>query len=296
MITKSKKPVIVNVQESRIIPANVKKSLPATVTLPNPTVRMQSVMVDYMFRHNERAAFLGRKIAELMGLNKSDRDIVEYAILLHDAGKGFVEPYIVHKPGKLTQREYERMKSHTAYGRGFVEHLLKGNPLAQIIAETAYYHHEIFGKGGGYYGVDAHNFGLHTKIAQVVEVADAILARRTYKKSKGLGNLADEIRKGIKTGQFDPEIAEVFLKAMEQEKLGFGTGLLDYKKVARETEKDMKSFYTEFRKETMTNYRRATILADGGNAAEYMNRRRDGPDHRPFSHSYGKPPAPQKRK
>jgi len=291
MITRSKKPVIIRTKESSIL-QNIsgKTRLPAVMRLPNPTVRIRNRMVGYMFKHNERTAHLAKLIAKRMGLNASDQKISEYAGLLHNVGKGFVEAYIVHAPRKLTKKEYARIQKHTDYGRAFIEgELLKGNPLASLIAETAYYHHETIGKGRGYYGADAKRFGIHTKIIQVVEVADAILSKRSYKKRARVSYLIRELEKGKKNGQFDPEVVDAFLVALKKGELGIGKGLLDYEKVSAETQREMRRLHNEFKKQVLTTKSRAKILDKGGRSARLINQRRKtkkGEKHDPISNYY----------
>lgn len=291
MITRSKRPVVIRKSESQILQNfSGRRRLPSKIRLPNPTVRIRNRMVEYGFRHNERAALLGRIIAKKMGFSSSDQKIVEYSILLHDVGKGFLEPYIVHAPRKLTKKEFERMKKHTAYGRGFIEgDLLKGHLLASLIAETSYYHHETIGRGRGYYGADSKRFGIHTKICQVVEVADAILSKRNYKKRQRIYFLVRELEKGKKSGQFDSKVVDVFIDALAKDELGIGKGILDYRKAAKEMHDQMLVLDRQFRDQLLTTKTRAKILDKGGRAARLINQRRrhkKGKRHDPISNYY----------
>lgn len=89
-------------------------------------------------RHSENVANLVCRICEYLHCNKVFTIHATICAYLHDVGKLFIPPEIINKPGKLTDEEYEIIKSHTTLGYEMCMKDLKLRPYA----DGAYYHHE----------------------------------------------------------------------------------------------------------------------------------------------------------
>ena len=133
---------------------------------------------DYTALHCLRVSILALAFGRHLGFDEADLNLLGMGALLHDIGKMRVPDTILDKPGKLTDREYEIMKSHVPLG---VEILERANAIPVKALEVTRLHHERYG-GKGYMenlkGDQITEFGL---ISAIVDVYDAITSDRVYK-------------------------------------------------------------------------------------------------------------------
>lgn len=163
------------------------------------------------YEHCVRVSRLAKLLSNAAGLNEFDARIVEYAALFHDIGKVGVPDQILLKPDKLTNNEYDVMKSHPVMS---VEIL---NPLSdvefyQLTIPGVRHHHERFDGRGYPNGVMGEAIPLASRIILVVDTFDAMTCSRPYR--KGLPtDVAYKELKDFAGRQFDPKMVDVFLKA-----------------------------------------------------------------------------------
>ncbi len=165
-------------------------------------------------RHIKRVSQTSRLLAQLHeSLTVKEADIVYDASPLHDIGKITIPTSILQKPGKLTQEEFETMKTHTVNAHNALKHssreLIKA---ADIIANQ---HHEKWDGSGypqGLKGEDIHIFG---RIVALADVLDALTHKRTYKGSWTFHDAAKYIIEHKGT-QFDPYLVELFENNLEK--------------------------------------------------------------------------------
>lgn len=131
------------------------------------------------YHHSLRVAILAIQIGHAMNLNTYELTILAYSGLLHDAGKLCVPKYILTKPGRLTEEEFEQMKTHPAYSYMIIKNETK---LNNEIADAALYHH-INEDGTGYPILPVIN-SIYPKIIRLADSYDAIISKRPYKKEK----------------------------------------------------------------------------------------------------------------
>src|SRR5437867_10427547 len=119
----------------------------------------------YTGGHSSRVATYARAIGVRLGLADTDLDRVVMSALLHDIGKIGVPDRVLLKPGKLTDEEFDLIKTHTAVGA----RILRGSRfrVLQLAEEVACYHHEKW-NGGGYLGLQGESI---PKAARTVAVA-----------------------------------------------------------------------------------------------------------------------------
>ena len=137
---------------------------------------------------------------------------------LHDVGKIKISDTILNKPGKLTDEEFEIMKTHTIAGKEIIEKAMKIVPDPMYLNEArniAYYHHEKWNGKGYPCGLKGEDIPLSARIMAVADVFDALISPRCYKKAFSFEKAIEIIKEGA--GQhFDPEIVRVFFNATEQ--------------------------------------------------------------------------------
>ena len=164
----------------------------------------------YTFQHCVSVSTLLVAFCRYMGMEKDQ--LIEAGIggMLHDVGKMRVPDHILNKPGKLTDPEFEIMKSHVALG---LETLRQTPGISPMMIQIAGEHHERF-DGTGYperlHGFEISQLG---RMAAVVDVYDAISSNRIY--HKGM-EPALALRKLFEWSQhhFDPELVQHFIQAI----------------------------------------------------------------------------------
>ncbi len=181
------------------------------------TVTALSEAVDakdrYTSGHSKRVAEYSRMIAERLGKSKEEQDEIYRAGLLHDVGKIRIPVDIINKPGKLTEDEYNIIKVHPVTGY----HILSGISGSEQIAIAAKYHHERYDGKGYPNGLAGESIPEVARILGVADSYDAMTSNRSYRSGLPQDVVKEEILKGRGT-QFDPEIADIMLQLMEEDK------------------------------------------------------------------------------
>ena len=164
----------------------------------------------YVLGHSKQVSLYATQIANAMGLNDKQVELIRKGGLLHDIGKLGIPMEILSKPGKLSLDEYEIVKEHAALGSD----LVKNNPSLRQIATIIRHHHEHF-NGNGYPDKIA---GTHIPIeARILAVADAIevmITDRPYHKAISIQATMEELIKHSGS-QFDPIVVEAARKVLE---------------------------------------------------------------------------------
>ena len=146
-------------------------------------------------------------------------DVVKSAPL-HDIGKIQVSDSILNKPGKLTDEEFEIMKSHTKAGQKIIQQTIQTMPEADYLKEAmnlATYHHEKWNGKGYPYGLAGEDIPLSARVMAVADVFDALVSRRCYKEPFSYEKAVSIIAEGAGR-HFDPQVAEAFLASGEEVK------------------------------------------------------------------------------
>lgn len=166
----------------------------------------------YTNGHSTRVAEYSVMLAEKMGYTGERLERVQFAALLHDIGKIGVPVEIINKPARLTDEEYEIIKTHPVIGANILKEITE----IPDISIGARYHHERY-DGKGY---PDHLKGQDIpEIARIIGVADsydAMTSTRSYRDVLPQEVVRKEIEKG-KGPQFDPEIADIMLKLMDED-------------------------------------------------------------------------------
>ena len=139
---------------------------------------------------------------------------------LHDVGKINIPDEVLNKPGKLTDEEYEIMKTHTTAGKRIMEHAIstvEGDNYLKEARNMAAYHHERWDGKGYPEGLHGEIIPLSARIMAVADVFDALTSKRVYKDAFTLEESVRILREGAGT-QFDPKCVEVFLDNINQVK------------------------------------------------------------------------------
>jgi HD-GYP domain-containing protein (c-di-GMP phosphodiesterase class II) len=164
------------------------RSLYAIVkTAANITLHRDVETGAHLDRMSNYARLIATQVAKKYQLND---ELVEHIFLfspLHDIGKIGISDSILLKPGKLTETEFDTMKTHAAKGGEIVDMMLNNLgldefPHAEILRNIAMYHHEAI-NGSGYNGMMDEDIPVEAKIVAVADVFDALTSVRPYKEA-----------------------------------------------------------------------------------------------------------------
>ena len=175
---------------------------------------------DHVLRVKEFTRILCRCYMELYpdsGLNNERIDTIVSASALHDIGKISIPDSVLLKPGRLTEEEYELMKSHTIRGAEMLESVdgVWSDDFKRCCANICKYHHEKYDGAGYPYGVVGDEIPLEAQLVAIVDVYDALVSERIYKKAYSLDKSFHMIING-EAGVFSPKILECFRKSREK--------------------------------------------------------------------------------
>lgn len=175
--------------------------------------------------HIRRTAEYVRIIAEKLREKGQYSDILTdryvddmvVAAPLHDMGKIHVSDTILNKPGKLDDKEFTIMKTHTTYGRDMLEHAVENLgafSYLNMAVLMAGYHHEKWNGRGYPEGLSGQDIPLCARIMAVADVFDALVSKRCYKAAMPLEKAYSIIRE--ESGNtFDPVIVDAFFDSTD---------------------------------------------------------------------------------
>lgn len=168
----------------------------------------------YTKGHSKRVALYTRLIALELGYEGEELDRIYYIALLHDCGKMAIPDSILGKPDKLTDEEYEIIKTHTIRGN----EILSSFKSLKNAGEGALYHHERYDGKGYPEGRAGEDIPFIARIICVADSFDTMNSNRVYRKKLSRADILREIElnKGM---QFDPRIADILLKLIEEGKI-----------------------------------------------------------------------------
>ncbi|MCR5251547.1 MAG: HD domain-containing protein [Lachnospiraceae bacterium] len=147
-------------------------------------------------------------------------DVVRSAPL-HDIGKIHIPDGVLNKAGKLTDEEYEIMKSHTVSGKKIIEDAIttvEGENYLKEARNMAAYHHERWDGKGYPEGLHGEVIPLSARIMAIADVFDALTSPRIYKPAFSLEKALEIIEEGKGT-QFDPKCVEAFMDSLAEVKV-----------------------------------------------------------------------------
>lgn len=174
---------------------------------------------EYTNGHSSRVGQYAKIIATELGLSKDEVDNIYYIALLHDIGKIAIPLEILNKPGRLTDEEYEIIKTHAAKGGK----ILKGITSIPNIADGAKYHHERYDGKGYPEGLSGTDIPYTARIIACCDAFDAMATRRSYKEPYTKEKIIQEFEKAKGT-QLDPIIATVVIDLIKNGKLEINNG------------------------------------------------------------------------
>ncbi len=163
--------------------------------------------------HTRRVALLSATIAKDYGLSQEAVKLIELTSPLHDIGKIGISDAILLKPDRLTDAEFEIMKTHAELGYNILNHSKR--VALKTAAEIAYGHHEKYDGSGYPQGIKGEDIPIFARIVAIVDVLDALLCSRIYKDAwKTEDVLAYVIKE--KGKHFDPSLVDIVEQNFEK--------------------------------------------------------------------------------
>jgi putative nucleotidyltransferase with HDIG domain len=179
------------------------------------TVRALSAAVEakdiYTKGHCERVVGYAVQIARRLNLSQKQIEALIFGATLHDIGKIGVNEEILLKPARLTEQEYDVVKTHPLTGIK----ILKAVDLPPEVMDIVKYHHERYDGQGYPYGLMEDSIPLAARILSVADAYEAMTSDRPYRQALSKGE-ALRILQQEAGKQFDPKIVEIFAPILEE--------------------------------------------------------------------------------
>jgi len=161
-------------------------------------------------------------------LDEETIDLLYKSAPLHDVGKVGIPDAILLKPGKLTDDEFEIMKTHASLGADSLEVAEKelgSNSFMRLAREIAATHHEKWDGSGYPLGLKGEDIPLSGRLMAVADVYDALISKRVYKPAFPHEKAMDIIHEG-RGKHFDPDVVDA-LDTVETEFLNIARQFKD---------------------------------------------------------------------
>lgn len=191
----------------------LRKALEETVNALASAVEMRD---PYTAGHQHRVTSLACAIAKEMGLPSEKIDGIHMAGVIHDVGKIRVPAEILSWPGRLTDIDFNVIKTHPQVGYD----ILKTIELPYSVAKIMLQHHERMDGSGYPAGLKGEEILIEARILAVADVVEAMASHRPYRAALGIEKALDEIsrNKGI---LYDAEVVEACLRLFKDKKFKF---------------------------------------------------------------------------
>ena len=164
---------------------------------------------DYTYLHSVAVCAMMVALAKQLGLDEAQTRACGLAGLLHDMGKVAMPTEVLNKPGKLTDAEFDIMRTHPTEG---YKMLMASSGVDAVSLDVVLHHHEKVDGSGYPEKLAGDAISLYSKMGAVCDVYDAITSNRPYKSG---WDPAESLRRMAEWhGHFDPKVFQGFVKSM----------------------------------------------------------------------------------
>jgi diguanylate cyclase (GGDEF) domain len=170
----------------------------------------------YTYGHIERVVMFAKLLGNKLGLTDEEKKTLKYGAYLHDIGKINISKDILNKKMRLSNDEWEILKQHPANGVDLIKSV---DSLEQVVP-LILHHHERYDGRGYPSELSGNDISYLTRILTVVDSFDAMTSNRPYSTRKTYDDAIEELRRCAGT-QFDSNIAEAFIKVVQENKNKF---------------------------------------------------------------------------
>ena len=166
----------------------------------------------YTNGHSMRVAKYAKEIARRMGMSRQEQENIYYTGMLHDIGKIGVPDEIINKPGRLTEEEFEIIKTHPVIGSEILKNI---SEIPGLYLGTRG-HHERYDGRGYPDGLAGEEIPLQARIIAVADAYDAMTSNRSYRSFLPQAAVRQEMMKG-RGFQHDPAIADIMIQMIDED-------------------------------------------------------------------------------
>lgn len=186
----------------------------------NKTIEAMAIAIEkrdpYTAGHQRRVAELSVAIAREMGLSEDRTEGIRFGAMIHDIGKIQVPLEILSKPGRLTEAEYEIIKTHPEAGYEIIREIEFPWPIDKIVLQ----HHERLDGSGYPLGLKDGEIILEARIVAVADVVEAMSSHRPYRPAVGIEKALEEIER-YKGRHYDPEVVDACIRLFKEKGFRF---------------------------------------------------------------------------
>jgi PAS domain S-box-containing protein/putative nucleotidyltransferase with HDIG domain len=208
--------LIKNITQQVEYDKKIKDSLEALLRTMYGTIEAMTKAVEtrdpYTAGHQKKVADIAREIAKKMGLNREVIESVNLAGQIHDLGKIAVPAEILSKPGRISESEFNLIKSHPQLGYDILKNIDFPWPIAEIVLQ----HHEKLDGTGYPRGLKGDEIIIEAKILAVSDIVEAMASHRPYRAALGIDLALEEINRLAGTG-LDRDVVGACVKIFEDE-------------------------------------------------------------------------------
>ena len=173
----------------------------------------------YTRGHSDRVARVAVRLAQQLGCDAETVRTIYFSGLLHDIGKIGINDEVLRKPGKLSEAEFEHIKTHVEIGYRILVDLRKMAHMLPVVL----HHHESWDGKGYPHGLAAEQIPYLARIVAVADAYDAMASDRPYRAGMDDDKLDSIIRAGA-AKQWDPQVVEAFFAARDDIRAISGRG------------------------------------------------------------------------
>lgn len=167
----------------------------------------------YTNGHSGRVANYSMEIARRAGFKEKDIEVIYMMALLHDVGKIGVPDFIINKPARLDDSEYNIIKIHPILGANILSNIKELPKLAH----GARWHHERYDGKGYPDGLSGKDIPEEARIIAVADAYDAMTSYRSYRAPLPQAKVREEIA-GKMGSQFDPQYAKIMIEMIDEDR------------------------------------------------------------------------------
>jgi len=177
----------------------------------------------YTAEHCQRLATYSVALGVALGLSRPELVALYRGGFLHDIGKVSIPDSILHGVQRLTDQEWSIMKQHTVRGEDICRPMKSLAPVLPIIRS----HHEKWNGSGYPDGLHGENIPLLARILQIVDIFDALITERTYKRAFSVEEATRVLEEEVTRGWRDPELVSLFVSLLSRNMLESTASLID---------------------------------------------------------------------
>ncbi|MBW1811899.1 MAG: HD-GYP domain-containing protein [Deltaproteobacteria bacterium] len=163
----------------------------------------------HTFHHSQKVAAYALEAGRSLGVGEDALGSLYIGALLHDVGKIDILDEILLKPGKLTNLEFEVIKTHPEIGARIVEPIDFEADVVAVVRQ----HHENYDGSGYPDGLTGDQTSLAARITRVADAYEAMSTNRLYRKARPSEWIEAEFKR-CRGSQFDPLVVDAFLKGL----------------------------------------------------------------------------------